>query len=305
MTSLFVLGSGVLILLARGLVRGAFARVPARVSALEAYDATIDAVYRLAYRITTLIQGPPMAPQISVTLLGGTVVLAYALLHGAPASSILLDSYEIPSLSEWLIFILAIVASITTVQARSRLSAIIALGVVGVTVTLFFVVFSAPDLALTQLLIEVLTVILLVLVFFRVKPDPPLGEDGRTIFRVLTAVAMGFFGFGVVMINHVSQVGASISPYFIKNSLPLGKGTNVVNVILVDFRGYDTIGEITVLALAAVGGYALLRSPQLHALRQRINVARSKNRDNVSSDGRPAATAPSQVKPDGVEVSGD
>jgi hypothetical protein len=77
------------------------------------------------------------------------------------------------------------------------------------------------------------------------------------------------------MINHLSQVGESISPYFIENSLPIGKGTNVVNVILVDIRGYDTMGEITVLGVAALGGYALLRSPQLHTLRQRINAARS------------------------------
>ena len=85
---------------------------------------------------------------------------------------------------------------------------------------------------------------------------------------------MGFFGFAVVMVNHLSQVGASISPYFIENSLPIGRGANVVNVILVDIRGYDTMGEITVLGVAALGGYALLRSPQLHALRQRINAVR-------------------------------
>ncbi len=85
---------------------------------------------------------------------------------------------------------------------------------------------------------------------------------------------MGFFGFAVVMVNHLSQVGESISPYFIENSLPIGRGANVVNVILVDIRGYDTMGEITVLGVAALGGYALLRSPQLHALRQRINAVR-------------------------------
>ena len=273
-TSLVILALGVGVFLARGLFRRGFGRVPQQVSSLVAYDALIDLIYRFAFRLTTLIQGSPMAPQLSVTLLAGVAVMAYALFFTNPETSVLLDSLEIPGITEWLFFALAIFGALTTVHARSRLSAIIAIGVVGVTVTLFFVVFGAPDLALTQLLIEVLTVILLVLVFFRVRPDPQFGRDGRTIFRVFMAFAMGFFGFAVVMVNHLSQVGESISPYFIENSLPIGKGTNVVNVILVDIRGYDTMGEITVLGVAALGGYALLRSPQLHSLRQRINAAR-------------------------------
>ena len=165
-------------------------------------------------------------------------------------------------------------AAITTVRARSRLSAIISLGVVGVAVTLFFVFYSAPDLALTQLLIEVLTVILLVLVFFRVQADAPdRPHQGRLAFRIVVAAIIGIFGFGVVLVNHLVQVGPSISPYFLANALPIGQGGNVVNVILVDIRGYDTLGEITVLGLAALGGYAVLRSPELHALRRRIAAA--------------------------------
>jgi len=279
LTPVFFASMGILLLavvvfLARGLFRRLYARVPTGFSALAVYDATVDAIYRLAYRVTTVIQGSPMAPQLSVTLLAGVAVVFYAVFFTDGSTSRLLDSLEFPTLTEWAIFALAIIAAITTVRARSRLSAIIALGVVGVTVTLFFIIFGAPDLALTQLLIEVLTVFLLVLVFFHVKPDTPIAHDRREPFRLLVAVAMGFFGFAVVMVNHLSQVGESISPYFIENSLELGKGSNVVNVILVDFRGYDTMGEITVLALAALGGYALLRSTQMHALRQRINAAR-------------------------------
>jgi len=183
-----------------------------------------------------------------------------------------------------LIFVLAIFGALATVRARSRLSAIIALGVVGITVTLFFVLFGAPDLALTQLLIEVLSVILLVLVFFRVRPDPAIEVDKRRAFRLFVAIAMGFFGFVVVMVNHVTQVGESISPYFLENSYALGKGTNVVNVILVDFRGYDTMGEITVLGLAALGGYALLRSPRIQTLRRRIDAARGINDRGAPSE---------------------
>lgn len=272
--SMVILVLAAVVFMARGFFRRLYARMPERFSALVVYDATVDAIYRLAYRITTVIQGSPMAPQLSVTLLAGVAVMVYAVFFTDGSTSRLLDSLEFPSLTEWGIFALAIIAAITTVRAGSRLSAIIALGVVGVTVTLFFIIFGAPDLALTQLLIEVLTVFLLVLVFFHVKPDSPIANDRREPFRLLVAVAMGFFGFAVVMVNHLSQVGESISPYFIENSLELGKGSNVVNVILVDIRGYDTMGEITVLGLAALGGYALLRSTEMHALRQRINAAR-------------------------------
>ncbi|MFO7634215.1 MAG: hydrogen gas-evolving membrane-bound hydrogenase subunit E [Caldilinea sp.] len=276
LTSLAILAFGFVIFAVRQWLRRGFAAVPQRLSSLVAYDALIDAVYHFAYRLTTLIQGSPMAPQVSVTLLAGVLVTVYAVFFTTARTSVLLDSLEMPSISEWLIFVLAIFGALTTVRARSRLSAIISLGVVGITVTLFFVVFGAPDLALTQLLIEVLTVILLVLVFFRVRPDPAIA-DNRRVFRLFMAVAMGFFGFAIVMVNHVSQVGDSISPYFLENSYTLGKGTNVVNVILVDFRGYDTMGEITVLALAALGGYALLRNPQLHVLRRRIDVVRRRD----------------------------
>ncbi|MEJ5246327.1 MAG: hydrogen gas-evolving membrane-bound hydrogenase subunit E [Caldilinea sp.] len=281
LTSLAAIAVGVGVFALRNRVRRAFAAAPEKFSSLAVYDATIDAIYHFAYRLTTVIQGSPMAPQVSVTLLAGVAVVVYALFFPTARTSVLLDSLEIPSIAEWLIFALAILGALATVRARSRLSAIISLGVVGITVTIFFIVFGAPDLALTQLLIEVLTVILLVLVFFRVRPDPFVEDDRRRAFRLFVAIAMGFFGFTVVMVNHVTQIGESISPYFLEKSYSLGKGTNVVNVILVDFRGYDTLGEITVLGLAALGGYALLRSPQIHKLRRRIVAARSAGEDGA------------------------
>lgn len=277
LTSLGILALGFVVFAARRLLRRGFAAVPERLSSLVIYDSIIDAIYHFAYRLTVLIQGSPMAPQASVTLLAGVLVALYAILFSTASTSVILDSLEIPGIAEWLIFVLAIFGALATVRARSRLSAIISLGVVGVTVTLFFVLFGAPDLALTQLLIEVLSVILLVLVFFRVRPDPTVNIDKRRFFRGFVAIAMGFFGFAVVMINHVTQVGESISPYFLEKSYAIGRGTNVVNVILVDIRGYDTMGEITVLGIAALGGYALLRSPQIQSLRRRIDAARSLN----------------------------
>ena len=80
------------------------------------------------------------------------------------------------------------------------------------------------------------------------------------------ALAAGAFGFFLVLFNSsdAMQAAKSISGFFLHNAVPSGHGANVVNVILVDFRGFDTMGEITVLALAALGGYALLNAPRVN-----------------------------------------
>jgi multicomponent Na+:H+ antiporter subunit A len=270
---------------------------PAWLNGVRLYNGFVDGIYRLAYEVTKVIQGGPMGPQIAVSLLAAVAVMGAALwVLGNPVQLINLGGAW-PHGEELIIFVLAIIAAFATLIARSRLSAIISIGVVGVSVTLFFVIFSAPDLALTQLLIEVLTVVLLVLVFFRVQPDRlPAYSVGRRTVNIAIAVLMGLFGAAVVAFNNSFQVAPSISDYFLQNAYAIGKGANVVNVILVDTRGYDTLGEITVLGLAALGGYAIMRSPQLHSLRNRLNVARERLAA-ANTPGRAGAAKPNTGKP--------
>ena len=169
-----------------------------------------------------------------------------------------------PGISELLLASLAVISAVLTVRATTRISAIVTLGVVGITVTIYFTFFDAPDLALTQLLVDILTVVLLVLVFYRIPPQhlPPLRT--RVLIRnLLVSASVGLLGFFLVLVTIGEPFAPTISEYFLLNSVPLAHGANVVNVILVDFRGFDTMGEITVLGIAAVGGYALLRSALL------------------------------------------
>ena len=169
-----------------------------------------------------------------------------------------------PRFFELILGLLTIVAAIVTVRATNRLSAIISIGVVGVTVTLAFVIYGAPDLALTQLLIEVLTVVLLVLVFYKIPPRQHRPYSLWVQFRNLfVALAVGCFGFALVLVGAGAPFQPTISDYFSLNAVAGGHGGNVVNVILVDFRGFDTMGEISVLVIAAIGGYALLRASRL------------------------------------------
>ncbi|MDP1708870.1 MAG: monovalent cation/H+ antiporter subunit A [Gammaproteobacteria bacterium] len=141
---------------------------------------------------------------------------------------------------------------------RQRLVALILMGAVGLVVALIFIKFSAPDLALTQLSVEVVTVVLLLLALYFLPQHTP-SESGalRRSRDLLLAVAAG--GSAAALTWAVlTRPHQSIAGYFLAHSVPGGGGANVVNVILVDFRGYDTLGEIAVLALAGLGIYAML-----------------------------------------------
>ncbi len=147
--------------------------------------------------------------------------------------------------------------------AKTKLTAVICLGLVGYGMAVIFLIFSAPDLAMTQFIIETLTVSLFVFVFYHL-PEQHLHRRRFTKYQNLIICAI----FGVVMgfltLSASSiQTHLSISSYFTTKSLHEAHGGNIVNVILVDFRGFDTLGEITVLAIAGIGTYALLRYQRL------------------------------------------
>jgi multicomponent K+:H+ antiporter subunit A len=147
-----------------------------------------------------------------------------------------------------------------------RLAALAMLGVVGLVMCLTFAWFSAPDLALTQLTVEVVTVVLFLLGLRwlpkRVEQDDPRTRERaswrrRRDFVLAAAVGTGLAALSYAMLTR--QAPLSISPFFIENALSGGGGSNIVNVMLVDFRGFDTLGEITVLGIVGLAVYALLR----------------------------------------------
>ena len=151
----------------------------------------------------------------------------------------------------------------TAATHRYRLISLLMLSVVGLFVALTFARFSAPDLALTQLSVEVVTMILLMLALYFL-PQKTLKESSplRNVRDILLASALGLV---VASLNYavLTTETPSISDYFLANSKPGGGGYNVVNVILVDFRGFDTLGEITVLALAGLAIFKLLNRLRL------------------------------------------
>jgi len=161
-----------------------------------------------------------------------------------------------------LLLILAAIA--TMVWHRKRLTSLLMLSVVGLIVSVAFTRFSAPDLALTQLAVEVVTVILLMLALFFLPKTTPKESSPRRLVRDLSISALIGGIIGTVNYAMMTRPLESISDFFVANSKTGGGGTNVVNVILVDFRGFDTFGEITVLGIAALGIYKLIVRMRLY-----------------------------------------
>ncbi|MFT6029566.1 MAG: multicomponent K+:H+ antiporter subunit A [Oleiphilaceae bacterium] len=155
--------------------------------------------------------------------------------------------------------ILIVSTILTVIWSHHRLKSLIALSVVGLIVSITFAYFSAPDLALTQLSVEVATIILFLLaLFFLPQTSPEIDSPLSTIVRDFVIALLFGSVIGTLCYALLTRPFSSISEYFLLNSLPGGGGTNVVNVILVDFRGFDTLGEITVLGIAALGIFKLL-----------------------------------------------
>jgi multicomponent K+:H+ antiporter subunit A len=146
----------------------------------------------------------------------------------------------------------------TVIWHHVRMVSLLMVSVVGLMVSVAFTRFSAPDLALTQLTVEVVTIILLMLALFFLPQRTPRESSSIRVLRDLgIASAIGVV-VGSICYAMITRPLDSISEFFIANAKTGGGGTNVVNVILVDFRGFDTLGEITVLGIAALGIYKLL-----------------------------------------------
>ncbi len=179
------------------------------------------------------------------------------------------DRPRVPASSEivafWVIGIVCAVAAAWQAKFH-RLASLTMLAVVGLVVCMTFVWFSAPDLALTQLVVEVVTTVLFLL-GLRWLPKRVVGDDPRIAVRARLRRARDFVlavvaGAGMAALSYAMLTRPaphSISPFFLDRALPEGGGTNVINVMLVDFRGFDTLGEISVLGAVALTVYALLR----------------------------------------------
>jgi multicomponent Na+:H+ antiporter subunit A len=171
---------------------------------------------------------------------------------------------DLSTLNEITLYEMAVVAMMFSsiffvVFTKSRLAAVASMGVMGLAICLVFVFYSAPDLAMTQFSIDTLTVILFVLVLYRLPRYLKLSDYRTRIKDGVISLAFGSIITILILEVLATPVDKTISEFYADNAYVLAHGKNVVNVILVDFRGSDTFMEISVLAIAAIGVYALLK----------------------------------------------
>lgn len=185
-------------------------------------------------------------------------MLSFKLLSGTPLT---IDWHHLSSVSfyEVTVAVLMLGAIFLSAMTKSRLTALVALSVVGYAICILYVMYGAPDLAMTQFAIDTLTVVLFVLVLFKL---PPFLNFTNTKIKLRDGLISTAFGgiIGWIALTVLNEsVNKEVSPYYAENVYKLAKGKNVVNVILVDFRGFDTMFEIIVLAMASIGVYSLLK----------------------------------------------
>jgi multicomponent Na+:H+ antiporter subunit A len=228
-------------------------------SSEQGYLGVLRGISATADRVTGTVQNGSLPIYLSIIILTITLVPAAAF------------ATEIGSLPRWfeepanvVLVAVMVAAALGASIVRHRIAAALMLGAVGYAMAGLYVARGAPDLALTQFSIETLSTVLFVLVL-RFLPRswrhraPSIAAPMR--IAVAAAVGVGIFIFALSASNARSSVDEpSMSEAMVEQSLPKGKGHNVVNVILVDFRGWDTMGEITVLLVAAIGAVSLARA---------------------------------------------
>ncbi|MBM7605446.1 multicomponent Na+:H+ antiporter subunit A [Metabacillus crassostreae] len=239
--------------------RGVYNLVPEKLALNKGYDAALYTLDKSTFKITRFYMTGFIRDYLAIIftffilILGTTLILtdgfSFSLKGTAPIG-----------IYEAVLAVVMVIGTITVLFAKSRLTAIIALGSVGYSLSLFFVVFRAPDLALTQLLVETVSVALFLLCFYHLpefkKKEKKLNFK---LTNLIISLGVGAIVTLIALSANSQRVSETISTYFIENSYKLAGGKNMVNVILVDFRGFDTLFEIAVLGIAGLGIYSMIR----------------------------------------------
>jgi len=242
-------------------------QLPKLLSPAAWYEYALNGILDFAYLQTKFLQNGHLRYYISTILIVFISLASLAFFSFNDIASVQLsfqkafmNSLEVVTIYDIAIGIIILISCIYVLTSQGRLSSIAALGVAGAMIAVLFIINSAPDLAMTQLSIEILTVILFVLVLYKLPRFSKFSSNLVKIRDLAISLSAGILM--TVFIIHVSSydvLNPEVREFFAETSYLLAKGKNIVNVILVDYRGLDTMGEITVLAIAAVGVYSLLR----------------------------------------------
>ncbi|WP_106815680.1 Na+/H+ antiporter subunit A [Microbacterium timonense] len=225
-------------------------------TAADAYNGTLRVIARLSVVTTSLTQRGSLPVYVGTIFVVFVAAEATALIASDEWRS-QLDAYQTPM--QLFVAPLMIAAGLIAIRARKRYTGVVLVSVTGLGMVLLFATSGAPDLALTQILVETVTLVAFALVLRRIPSR--LGEHNASVWPVARAVLGGAVGITMALVAMVAtsaRVEKPISERFPELAYELGHGKNVVNVALVDLRGWDTMGELSVLILAATGVASLV-----------------------------------------------
>jgi multicomponent Na+:H+ antiporter subunit A len=254
--SALALAAGVLLFVRRRWIGRVQATFPQTQEAEEVYQAVMRGIDRSAVEVTARTQ------RGSLPIYLGTIMLVLVVLPGSvlltlPAWPSSLRPWDTPG--QVLVGATMIVAAVLAASSRGRLKAVILVGVTGYGTALMFLLHGAPDLALTQILVETVTLVVFVLVLRKLPKyftDRPLHSSRW--WRLVIALMVAFTVVSTVYLAAGARVAVPVSEAFYEAAYTFGYGKNIVNVTLVDIRSWDTLGEISVLVVAATGVASLI-----------------------------------------------
>ena len=275
--SLVTVALGIVVYLVLDQARGATASLLAAIGWGPdlGFDQAMRGLIRVAAWVTAIVQNGRLDYYMGATF----TIIALALL-------LPLFLYgELPSLPawpdlmfyEWIVIAIAVIGLLAVLWANDRLTAIVSLGIQGFAVALIFMLLGAPDLSFTQFMVETLSVVILALVMTRLRLSPSDHRPTREKALDTGIAAACGLGFGLVLLR-VTELpfDPSLSEFFAANSRIIAHGRNIVNVILVDYRALDTLGEIAVVMIAGLAILALVRIRVTTPAEARTRLERSR-----------------------------
>jgi multicomponent Na+:H+ antiporter subunit A len=258
--SIITLAAGVVIIFAAAPIRHLGSRLASPAAILgpdRGYQRVLGGLLSLAKWQSKYLQSGSLRRYLQIIVI--TAWALFVISFNRAGFSFNFDQLTPIPIPQLALSILVVIAALAATLTNSRLGAVAAMGVVGFSVALFFIQYGAPDLAMTQLVVETLSVVLLVSAFYYLPPISVRSDRGVHVRDAILALLAGSVITVLILVAQGLQLSPPVSSYYAETSVPLAHGRNIVNVILVDYRGLDTLGEITVLAVAGIGSLALLR----------------------------------------------
>ncbi|TFF25650.1 putative monovalent cation/H+ antiporter subunit A [Jiella endophytica] len=258
--SLATIGLGILIYLASNAIRAATGRTLAAIGWGPdlGFDQAMRGLLRVSFIATRRLQSGRLDYYMTVTI----AVITAGLLVPMIFAGALPSEPKVPELRfyEWIVLALILVGIVAVVIAKNRLTAIVSLGIQGFATALIFMLLGAPDLSFTQFMVETLSVVILALVMTRLRLSPADHRPWRETLPDAALATAGGAGFGLFLLSITQRpFDPVLSDFFERYSYAIAHGHNIVNVIIVDFRGVDTMGEIAVVMTTGLAVLALIR----------------------------------------------